>query len=281
VGRGYTVTTARRALNPTGGFLRGFTFTLNPYIGCAFGAAGGCPFCYVRTLPVAQAAAGPWGSWVVAKVNLPEVLERELRALAGNGRLRTATIFMSSATDPYQGCERTLRLSRRALELFARFPPRRVLLQTRSPLIERDLDLLKAMGEHVRVSLTIETDDESVRRALTPTSPAIARRFATIARLRQAGVPSQIAVAPMLPHDPERFARLLAAATDRVIVDTYFDGDGAHGRRSRALGMAELYGRLGYGDWFAPGMETRLLAALRTRMGAERVLFSAAGFAAV
>src|SRR6266851_8831328 len=44
-----------RALTPTGGFLHGFAYTLNPYVGCAFGDAGGCPFCYVRALPVAQA----------------------------------------------------------------------------------------------------------------------------------------------------------------------------------------------------------------------------------
>ncbi len=272
---------ATRALTPTGGFLRGFAFTLNPYIGCAFGAAGGCPFCYVRALPVAHAADGPWGNWVVAKTNLPELLERELRKLESAGKLRDATIFMSSATDPYQGYERTLRLTRRALELFVRFRPRRILLQTRSPLIERDRELLGELGANLLVSLTIETDDETVRRALTPTSAAIARRFTTVRRLRAAGIFTQIAIAPMMPNHAERFAALVAEAADRVIVDTYFAGDGAHGRRSRALGMGELYRRLGYEGWFAPGAESALLAALRARLGDDRVLFSGDGFNAV
>src|SRR5579859_4894047 len=96
---------ARRALTPTGGFLRGFAFTLNPYIGCSFGATGGCPFCYVRALPVAATYPGAWGNWVIAKANLPELLGRELRKLSDFGKLAEATIFMSSATDPYQGCE--------------------------------------------------------------------------------------------------------------------------------------------------------------------------------
>ncbi len=270
-----------RALTPTGGFLRGFAFTLNPYIGCAFGAAGGCPFCYVRALPVAHAADGPWGNWVVAKTNLPELLERELRKLESAGKLRDATIFMSSATDPYQGYERTLRLTRRALELFVRFRPRRILLQTRSPLIERDRELLGELGANLVVSLTIETDDETVRRALTPTSAAIARRFTTVRRLRAAGIFTQIAIAPMMPNHAERFAALVAEAANRVIVDTYFAGDGAHGRRSRALGMGELYRRLGYEGWFAPGAESALLAALRARLGDDRVLFSGDGFNAV
>ena len=269
---------ATRALTPTGGFLRGFAFTLNPYIGCAFGAAGGCPFCYVRALPVAHAVAGPWGDWVIAKTNLPELLEKELRKLASAGKLRDATIFMSSATDPYQGIERTTQLTRRALELIVRFRPRRILLQTRSQLIERDRELLRELGPSVIASITIETDDETVRRAVTPTSAAIARRFTTVQRLRAAGIFTQIAIAPMMPNHAERFAAMVAAATDRVIVDTYFAGDGAQGRRSRALGIGELYRKLGYEGWFAPGAESALLAALRARLGNDRVLFSGEGF---
>src|SRR5579863_1896405 len=113
--RNYSATPATRALTPTGGFLDGFSFSLNPYIGCAFGDSGGCPFCYVRALPVARAEQGPWGSWVIAKRNLPQRLERELTALERAGRLAQTTIFMSSATDPYQGMERRMRLSRAAL----------------------------------------------------------------------------------------------------------------------------------------------------------------------
>lgn len=279
--RGCIEKSATRALSPTGGFLRGFAFSLNPYIGCAFGASGGCPFCYVRTMPVAQTGSGPWGSWVIAKSNLPQLLEKELRTLARSGRLTETTIFMSSATDPYQGYERKLQLSRRALELFERFRPRRVLLQTRSPLVERDLDVLAALGRHVLVSVTIETDDEAVRRTFTPTSASVARRFAAIRRLRDAGIPNQIAIAPMLPNCIERFAGLVSEFADRVVVDTYFEGDGSKGRRSRALGMVELYRRLGYDGWFEPGAEKNLLRALSARMGAERVLFSAEGFRAI
>src|SRR5260370_16808490 len=95
-----------RALTPTGGFLRGFAYTLNPYVGCAFGDAGGCPFCYVRALPVAQANEGPWGGWVVAKANLLEQLEKEIKTLAVSRKLDPTTIFMSSPTDPYTGLER-------------------------------------------------------------------------------------------------------------------------------------------------------------------------------
>ena len=279
--RRYEIRPARRALTPTGGFLKGFAYSLNPYIGCAFGAAGGCPFCYVRALPVAGATPGGWGAAVAAKSNLPELLEKELFALKRAGKLAETAIFMSSATDPYQGIERRARLTRGALEIIARFPIRRLVVQTRSPLVERDIDLLAAIGARAIASITLETDDERVRRAFTPTSPSVARRLATLQRLRSAGIPTQAAIAPMLPNDPERFAALIDAAADRAIVDTLFDGDGAGGRRSRALGMERMFARLGYAEWFRPGAERELLAALTRRLGPERVLFSQSGFNAI
>ena len=278
--RSYEAQAATRALNLTGGFLRGFGFTLNPYIGCAFGDAGGCPYCYVRALPIAHTRALPWGAWVIAKTNLPELLARELAALDRSGKLATATVFMSSATDPYQGLERLLELTRKALEAFVRRPPRRVLVQTRCPMIERDIDLLRSLGDRVIASITIETDDDSIRRAITPTSPSIARRLMTVRRLREAGIFVQIAISPMLPNDPARFAAIVEAA-DRVVVDTYFDGDGSHGRRTRSLGIEQMYERLGYARWFRPGVEKELLEALRARLGPHRVLFSRDGFNAV
>jgi DNA repair photolyase len=280
-GRRYISRPATRALTPTGGFLRGFAFSLNPYVGCAFGAAGGCPFCYVRMLPIARTEKEQWGDWTIAKSNLPELLEQELAALGRNGRLAETTVFMSSATDPYQGLERSLELSRRSLMVFGRHRIRRLLVQTRSPMIERDIDLLRELGDSVFASITLETDDDSVRRAITPTSPSVNRRLATCHRLRQAGIFVQAAISPMMPNNAERFAELLDNAADRVVVDTYFDGDGSGGRRSRALGIGELYAKLGYEQWFQSGAENELMTALKKRLGESRVLFSRAGFNAV
>jgi hypothetical protein len=85
----------------------------------------------------------------------------------------------------------------------------------------------------------------------------------------------------MMPNHPARFAEMVANVSDRVVLDTYFEGDGASGRRSRALGVGELYERLGYATWFQPGAERELLARLQSQMGHDRVLFSQAGFNAV
>lgn len=279
--RVYLQKNVERALTPTGGFLRGFAFSLNPYVGCAFGDSGGCPFCYVRAMPVAQSMKGGWGTWVIAKVNLAELLARELKSLERTGKLSRAAVFMSTATDPYQGIERRLAVTRGALAAFAESPPRRILLQTRSPLVERDIDLLQQLGARVIASITIETDDETVRRAFTPTSPSISRRVECARRLHEAGIFTQIAISPMLPNNSNRFPTIVDGIADRVIIDTYFAGDGSGGRRSRSLGMAQIYERLGYHEWFRPGAEEKLISAMRSQLGDERVLFSRDGFNAI
>ena len=79
----------RTARLTTGGFLKGFAYSLNPYIGCAFGAGGGCPFCYVRALPIAMKGEGaPWGSWVIAKINSKSDCAEELAATRKSRPLR-------------------------------------------------------------------------------------------------------------------------------------------------------------------------------------------------
>jgi DNA repair photolyase len=277
----YLPKNVERALTPTGGFLRGFAFSLNPYVGCAFGDNGGCPFCYVRAMPVSQSIKRGWGSWVIAKINLPQLLARELKSLENADKLHKAAVFMSTATDPYQGIERRLAVTRGALAAFAERQPRRILVQTRSPLVERDIDLLQQLGARVIASITVETDKELVRRVFTPTSPSISRRLECARRLREAGIFTQIAISPMLPNNPAHFPSIVDKVADRVIIDTYFAGDGSGGRRSRWLGMAEMYERLGYREWFQPGAEEKLISAMRSQLGEDRVLFSRDGFNAV
>ncbi len=274
--------TVRRLLTPQRqGFLEGFTHSLNPYMGCAFGAGGGCPFCYVRALPVAAAGGGrPWGDWVTAKINAAERARRELAGLAAQGV--RARIFMSSSTDPYQGAEARLRVTRGVLEALAENPSFEVLLlQTRSPLVERDLDLLLRLREKVWVSVTLETDDERVRRAVTPTSPSVQRRLQTLETLHRAGLRVQAAVAPLLPSNPDRFAALLAGRVTRVLVDTFFAGDGSGGRRSTNLGMGKLLAELGYADWFTDTAHLPLMEALHRHFSEDAIVFSQAGFASV
>lgn len=265
---------ARSMLTPTGGFLEGYTHSLNPYGGCSFA----CSYCYVRQLPVALFRGKPWGTWVDIKEGAAERLAADLRKARRRGRV---TIFMSSSTDPYQPVEARERLTRSLLEAMAAEPPDFLCVQTRSPLVLRDLDVLQrlqaASGGSLRVSLTVETDLEPIRRRFAPASPPLAARFRALRALREAGIPAQAAVAPLLPCS-DGFAAKLAAHCDRVVLDDYFMGDGSGGRRTARLGIAALYEETGLGEWYSPEAHQRVLEQLRAAFPPGAVFVSQAGF---
>jgi len=260
---------ARSILTRTGGYLSGFTHTLQPYSGCQFS----CGYCYVREMAVQRTNPFglPWSHWIAPKTNAPQLLARA----AARGVLATARIFCSSATDPYTPLERRLALTRGCLEVMARHPPAALLIQTRSPLVLRDIALLRLLPR-AGVSLTVTTADESVRRRFEPDSPSTAKRVAALAELRAAGIRVQAAISPLLPGDPERLAELLDPVVDRVVVDDFFRGDGAGGRRSQAA--LETLDRLGLGRWAQPGYAAEATAVLRRVLGPERVAESQEGF---
>ncbi|MDJ0786627.1 MAG: radical SAM protein [Myxococcota bacterium] len=260
---------AHSILTRTGGFLSGFTHSLQPYSGCQFS----CRYCYVREMTVQRANPFglPWSRWLAPKTNAPELLWRTAR----RGGLEAARIFCSSATDPYTPAERKLGLTRGCLEVMARHPPAALVVQTRSPLVLRDRAVL-ARIPHVLVSVSLPTVDEGVRRLMEPDSPSVARRLDALARLRRAGLRTQAAVAPVLPGDPAALARALDGCVDRVVVDDFFRGDGAGGRRSR--GALERLRAAGYERFAEPGMAAEVARELRRHLGSERVLESEAGF---
>jgi DNA repair photolyase len=264
----------RSALTPTGGYLHSFTHSLNPYSGCVFG----CPYCYVRQGMPARLEPLPWGRWVKPKLDVAGRLDEELARAGRRGRLGGLRVFLSSATDPYQPQERRLGLTRACLEAFARRPPGLLVVQTRSPLVARDLDVLVALRERVWVSMSVETDDEAVRRAITPACPPIPLRLEAMERLLAAGLRVQAAVSPVLPHRADRLVALVAPRATRVVVDTFVSGDGSGGKRTGRNGIPALWERLGYGDWSDERAARALHAAFVARLGAERVTWSRDGF---
>lgn len=266
-----TYKTPGTLLNKATGFLGDYTHTLNPYGGCAFG----CSYCYVRGMPVAVFRGEDWGSWVDVKREAGEKLRRELARARAKG---PTVIFMSSSTDPYQPAEYKERITRELLEVMAETPPDFLLLQTRSPLVTRDIDLLRRMGDSVRVSMTVETDLEEVRRVFTPAAPPIAARLRALAELKEAGVPRQVAIAPVLPSS-ERLPALLRPLTERVVVDDYVMGDGSGGRRTARLGLEPLYAQLGLAEWQAPTAWRIVHERLRQCFADSELRISREGFA--
>ena len=130
-------------------------------------------------------------------------------------------VLMSSVTDPYQPLERHLELTRSILEALVEIQPR-LTIQTRSPIVTRDIDVLSRF-ERVRVNLSVPTDSEDVRLRYEPHAPAIEARLRTAETLARAGFFVTLCIAPMLPiREPEAFGVRLAATGAKSFVTQYF-----------------------------------------------------------
>jgi DNA repair photolyase len=206
----------RSILTKATGFMAAYDFTLNPYQGCTFG----CSYCYAAFFVQEQAKTDSWGDWVVIKQSAAEAIRRLRRDIRG------ASIYMSSVTDPYQPIEKQTELTRSVLEALLPHQPRLV-IQTRSPLVTRDIDLFDRFAE-VRVNMTITTDDEAVRRAFEPKCPGNAKRLAAAADLVDAGIEVHITMTPLLPvRDPAAFATAVAATgASHYVVQPFHVGSG-------------------------------------------------------
>ncbi len=270
---------ASGALTKTGGFLTGFTHTLQPYIGCRFG----CEYCYVKGLSVHRfhQPALAWGDYVHPRLGIAEQLRKELVRLAKRDQLANLAIFMSSATDPYQGLERQWRLSRACLDVFLDYPPGLLVIQTRSPLVQDDFDRLRQLGQACWLNFTLETDLEAVRKLVTPRCPALAQRWVTLQQALAAGLQVQITVSPCLPFSSvTAFGKQLIKHSQRVIVDTFSSGDGQNGKRTASTKIPDLYAQQCWETWQTETPAQALYQWLHKQIG-ERAGWSQAGFAAL
>ena len=188
------------------GFLDEYDYTLNPYSGCTFG----CTYCYAAFFARdAGSGAGTsrrdtWGQWVEVKENAVELLRNRRRSLDGT------LIYMSSVTDPYQPIESKLNLTRDLLEILARRHRPKLVVQTRSPTVVRDVDLFQEIagnGGRVQVNLTVTTDNDDIRRAFEPTCPSNNKRLEAARRLVSEGIETCVTMTPvLLVQNAERFS---------------------------------------------------------------------------
>jgi DNA repair photolyase len=262
---------SKSILTPGRGLLNEYSHSLNPYAGCAFG----CSYCYVRQLPVSLFREDEWGTWVDIKTNAAELLRKELIKAKKKGPV---TIFMSSATDPYQPIEAKTLLTRRLLEVMLEVQPDFLFVQTRSPLVRRDLDLFKRFGDKIRISMTIETDKEEIRKAFAPTAPPIPARMNALKEITEAGVLTQATISPLLPCSRE-FPKKLKHLASRITIDDFWMGDGSGGKRTEKLGIYSIYEQLGMGKWYNPAAHKVVLKMLNEELeGTVEVLVSQNGF---
>lgn len=171
-----------------------FDFGLNPYRGCEHG----CSYCYARTYHeyLGFSAGLDFESKIVVKPDAPELLEQEL----SRRRACPGKIAMSGVTDCYQPVERKLEITRRCLEVLARFR-QPVAIITKNALVARDVDHLAELARHgaVCVYLSITTLDPKLARILEPRASSPRARLEAMRVLADAGVPVGPSAAPMIP----------------------------------------------------------------------------------
>ena len=183
-----------------------YPYVVNPYTGCQHG----CTYCYARFMKRVTGHKEPWGEFVDVKVNAPAILAQEIR------KKKRARVWVSGVCDPYQPLEEHYRLTRQCLEILVenRWP---VVIQTRSPLVLRDLDIIRAAPD-IDVGFSITTADDKIRQLFEPGAPPVAERIAALDTLHKAGVRTYVMVAPVLPG-AEGLVPLLKGKIDYSLVD--------------------------------------------------------------
>ena len=253
---------ATSALSRTSGFIAnaGFSHSLTPARNCTYG----CLYCYVPTLRIQGGLRKEdwqrWGQFTTVKENLPALLGKQLRA--------DQRIYCSPLTDPYQPAEREARLMPSVLGELIAAPPAVFVIQTRGPLILRDLELLLQLAERtvLRISLSVTTNRDEMRRIFEPHCEPIAERLAAMKQLTEAGLRVHATLAPLLPCDPEQLVdQALGASNEALIIDPL------HVRQTKSRGAAtrdaahRLCAAKGLEDWLDPAFQQRIVERMLQR----------------
>jgi DNA repair photolyase len=251
---------ARSILTPVSGFLldAGFTHSLSPARNCTFG----CSYCYVPTMRI-QAGLRPddwkhWGERTTFKRNAPDLLRKSLRP--------DQIIYCSPLTDPYQPAEETERLMLGIVEAVIDRPPAVFVLQTRGPLILRDVDLLReaAKRTRLRIGFSVTTDQDEVRKIFEPHCASIEQRWQTVAALRDAGIEACTTLAPVLPCDPERLiAHALSVSDGPIIADPFHVRSVKKSGATTREAAAKICARHNWSEWLDPHFQQTILDRMR------------------
>ena len=222
-------------LTKASGFMEDYDFTLNPYSGCSFG----CTYCYAAFFSRNKDKMDNWGKWLTVKENALALLMKYRKK-----PLYDKTIYLSSVTDPYQPIEKELELTRNILKELIDYHNVRLVIQTRSALVTRDIDLFKKF-ERIQVNMTVTTDSEKVRKVFEPHCTGNKQRLIAIKEVNQAGIQSCITMTPLLPvEDAYLFAKMvLETGVKKFIIQPFHQDKGKFvaGTRAEAMSIINEY----------------------------------------
>ena len=184
-----------------------FDWTINPYRGCEFG----CKYCYARYTHefMGMEDGNLFERKIYSKQEAATILRREL------ARHPEGAIAIGTSTDPYQPAEREFETTRSILEVFAENEGLSLSITTKSDLVSRDLDLLKAIHESndLSINVTVTTTDAALARQLEPFAPHPDLRLKAVAVLAAAGLRVGVFASPIMPLLTDSLANLEALAS--------------------------------------------------------------------
>jgi len=185
-----------------------FDRSINPYRGCEHG----CIYCFARPSHAFHDLSPglDFETKLFAKPDAAALLRAEL----GKRDYRCAPIAMGTNTDPYQPIEREWRVTREVIEVLAACD-HPLVITTKSDRVVRDLDLLAPMAAKglVAVAISVTSLDPRVAMTVEPRAPAAARRLAAVRRLSEAGVPTYVNMAPVIPAITDEEVEAVVAAS--------------------------------------------------------------------
>lgn len=229
-----------------------YDYTINPYVGCQHN----CSYCYARFMKRFSGHKEPWGEFVDAKVNAPELLQKEI------DRNPKGRVWLSGVCDCYQPLEKRYELTRKGIEILVKndWP---LTIQTKSPLVLRDIDLL-GQGKGVEVGFSITTADDNIRRLFEPLAPPVNERINALEELHLCGIKTFVMIAPLLPG-AEGLGLFLNGKVDYVLIDkmNYHNADRIYKQNGFEEAMNEVFfesrGRELASAFKQQGIECRML----------------------
>ncbi|AKG38542.1 radical SAM protein [Infirmifilum uzonense] len=162
-------------------------YSFNPYAGCAHA----CIYCYARAFTRYEEVSRNWGRIVYIKENIIDVLRDEIVSL------KKGVVGVSTITDPYQPIESVEKLTRLGVELLLR-SGFKVSIQTKSPLVTRDLDILERYRGQVNVGFTITTLNPKIASLIEPNSPSPLARAEALKRVSSRGLDTWVFLGPII-----------------------------------------------------------------------------------
>ncbi|MFC1651888.1 radical SAM protein [Patescibacteria group bacterium] len=207
---------SKTALNPIKSRVMPFDWDLNVYRGCTHS----CVYCFARYTHeyLGHSGAKDFDQMIKIKTNIPEILEKQINSK----RFKGGTISIGGISDVYQPLEKKYKLTRKCLEVILE-KGNDISICTKSPLILRDLDLLKKINQKnfCAIAFTVTTLNQKIASKIEPFAPKVKDRIEAMKKIKKAGIPVGLHLMPVMPGltDSEKDLRKLLKLVKEIKID--------------------------------------------------------------